>query len=104
MAQVAGDAGEAGEGLGDDAHPQVGFAAAVEARLVAGVVVAFVDHGEAFRLEMRAEPVFDRLPHRHRVRLLPVSHQTQENGSTKPATIRFVNSCCDASRAPYFAP
>jgi len=45
---VAGDAAHSDKGAGNNAHAHMGFAGAVEIRLVAGMQMAFVDNNQSF--------------------------------------------------------
>jgi len=53
------DPAHAGKGCCDDTHPHMCFAISIHARLVAGVLMALVDHIEPFGCEIIAKRSFD---------------------------------------------
>ena len=99
---VARHAAHAGEGRRDDADTHMRLALAVEPRLVAGMQMAFVEDFEALGRKGRFELAGHAGFHGHCGTFggRECEAATQKNSPTKPATIRFVNSCCGPSGVP----
>ncbi|KRC00211.1 hypothetical protein ASE23_12190 [Rhizobium sp. Root73] len=56
---MASDAAHADESAGNNSHPHMGFAGAVDIGMVAGMQVAFVDNNQSFGRKGRGELGFD---------------------------------------------
>ncbi len=56
---VTGNAAHADESAGNNPYPHMGFAGAVDIRMVAGMQMAFVDNNQSFGRKGRGELCFD---------------------------------------------